>query len=225
MKNYSQIVRKALKLIAEQCPRLTRFCYWAGTSAISLEELGHRISYDIDFHTREALHDVRPILAEIQSNFSGQFEVVQTPDEFGSGFRGVLKLPDGERIIIEVLSNFEDVSDDDLTDSATVPVIKRITLSKYLGDKIQCVAERAEARDLADIWAVLDKFPEMRDIALGYLSEQDALLIAERLLLWNDESVRDDLSAYPDVNPEHAVRTRDLLLRWLKYLNVRREKT
>jgi len=207
---------KALELIAQECPRLARFCYWAGTSAISLEKLGHRSSYDIDFHTREALRDVRPILAEIRSNLSDRFEILQAPDEFGSGFSGVLKLPDGDRVIIEVLSNFEDVPDDDLTDSRTIPAIKRITLLKYLENKIQCVAERTEARDLADIWAVLDKFPEMRKAAFGYLLQQDALLIAERLLLWSDESVRDDLSAYPDVNPEHAVRIRDLLLRWLE---------
>lgn len=29
-------------------------CYWAGTSATALEELGHRESFDLDFHTREA---------------------------------------------------------------------------------------------------------------------------------------------------------------------------
>jgi len=48
MKNYSQRMTNALELIAKECPRLARFCYWAGTSAISLEELGHRSSYDIE---------------------------------------------------------------------------------------------------------------------------------------------------------------------------------
>ncbi len=62
----------------------------------------------------------------------------------------------------------------------------------------------------------------MENIAQHYLSQQDALLIAERLLSWTDESVRDDLSAYPDVHPEHAVSTRDMLLRWLKDLNTGR---
>ena len=217
MKNYRQRVTKALELIAKECPRVARFCYWAGTSAISVEELGHRSSYDIDFHTREALHDVRPILAEIRNNLSDRFEILQSPDEFGSGFRGVLRLPDGDRMMIEVLSNFEDVPDYDLTDSTTMPSIKRITLSKYLENKIQCVAERIEARDLADIHAVLDKFPEMGDAAFGHLLKQDALLIAERLLSWTDESVEDDLSAYPDVNPDHAVSIRDLFLRWLDH--------
>jgi len=32
-------------------------------------------------------------------------------------------------------------------------------------------------RDLADVWAVLDKFPEMKGIAQDCLSQQDALLI------------------------------------------------
>lgn len=213
--NYSQRVTKALRLIAKQCPQFIEFCYWAGTSAISIEELGHRSSYDIDFHTRQALLDIRPILAEFRGNLPDQFELMEAPDKFGSGFRGVLKLPDGDRVTIEVLSNFEDVSDDDLTDSATVPDVKRITLSRYLENKIQCVAERAEARDLVDIRAVLDKFPEMRNIAFDSLLQQDSLLIAERLLLWNDESIKDDLLAYPDVNPDDAVKARDMLLRWL----------
>lgn len=224
MDNYEKIVKSALKLMVERCPRLSTFCYWAGTSAISLEELGHRKSYDLDFHTRRALHDVRPILAEIQNRFSDQFEIVQAPDQFGSGFRGTLRLQSGERITIEVLSNFEDVSDDDLMDSTTIPLIKRITLSKYLGDKIQCVAERMEAKDLVDIRSVLKKFPEMKDKVIHFLSQQDALLIAERLFSWTNKSIEDDLAAYPDADPKDAVEARDLLLKWLKHNENQRGK-
>ena len=208
-------------MISDRCPRLVRSCYWAGTSAISIEELGHRTSLDIDFHTHRALQDVRPILAEMQRNFSEKFRLMMAPDEFGSGFRGILQLPNGEHIVIEVLSNFEDVTADEVTVSKTVPRVKRITLSKYLADKIQCVAERAEARDLVDIRAVLEKFPKMKQNIIRNLLDQDALLLAERLLAWSDESIADDLAAYPDVNPEKAVEARNLLLKWLKDISHR----
>ena len=92
----TELSRVALMLLAERCPRLAKMCYWAGTAAIAIEELHHRQSFDLDFHTRQALYDVRPILAEIQAAFPGDFEVIQAPDEFGSSFQGVLALPDAQ---------------------------------------------------------------------------------------------------------------------------------
>lgn len=212
----NELLKKAIRLLTEGCPRLTALCYWAGTSSISVEELGHRQSFDLDFHTRKALEDVRPILAEIQKAFPGKFEIIQAPDEFGSGFRGVLMLPGGQRITVEVLSNYEDVPEVDLVTSFSVPAIQRISLARYLSDKIQCVAERAEARDLVDILAVVRRHPEMIATARSILAQQDALLLAERLLGWTDEGIEEDLDAYKDVNTCDAIEGRDLLLKWLQ---------
>lgn len=210
-----QQIAEALRLLAERCPRLVKRCYWAGTSAIAMEELGHRRSFDLDFHTRSALDDVRPILAEIQASFPGKVEVVQAPDEFGSGFRVVLSLPKKVKITLEVLSNFEDVGADEIVESKTAPSLRRVTLRRYLADKIQCVVERAEARDLFDIGAVLRQHPELEQVARSILREQDAILFAERCLSWSDEDIEKDLAAYADVNPHVAMEVRDLLLRWL----------
>ena len=212
----TQITQEALKLLGEKCPRLAKTCYWAGTAAIAVEELHHRQSFDLDFHSREALYDIRPVLAEIQAAFPGAFEIVQAPDEFGAGFQGILKLPDGERITVEVLSNYEDVADGDLVQAETSPNMKRVSLHRYLADKIQCAAERAEARDLVDILAVLRKQPTMEDDARRLLVEQDAVLLTERLLAWSDKAIEDDLQAYDDTPAADACEARDLLLRWLK---------
>ncbi len=130
-------------------------------------------------------------------------------------------MPNEEHIVIEVLSNFEDVPVHELTESKTVPRVKRITLSKYIADKIQCVAERVEARDLVDIRAVIDKFPEMKQNIIKNLLDQDPLLLVERLIGWSDESISDDLAAYPDVKPRQAIEARDLLLKWLKEISHR----
>lgn len=211
-----EVSRAALRLIGERCPRLARTCYWAGTAAISIEVLHHRQSFDLDFHTRGALYDVRPILAEIHTAFPGGFEVVQAPDEFGSGFQGVLALPGGERITIEVLSNYEDVPDSDLVDAETSQCMKRISLPRYLADKVQCIVERAEARDLVDILFVLRKNPSMEPLARRLLSEQDAVLLVERLLAWTDADIEEDLLAYDDVATDDALEARDLLLKWIK---------
>ncbi len=205
-----------MRLLVKRCPRIAKLCYWAGTSSIAIEELGHRQSFDLDFHTRKALQDVRPILMEIQDLFPGKFEVVRSPDEFGSGFQGVLRLPGGRKISVEVLSNYEDVSDSDLSVARTLPGLRRVSLRRYLADKIQCVAERTEARDLVDIRAVLRKHRDMQALVKRLLGQQDALLIAERLLAWTDVSIRKDLKAYADVDPEDAVRMRDQLIEWLK---------
>jgi hypothetical protein len=210
------VQRQALRLLGEKCPRLRRLCYWAGSAAMAIEELHHRTSFDLDFHTRQALKNVRPIMSEIQHAFPGQFEVIQAPDEFGSSFRGILTLPGGAQITVEVMSNYEDVLETDLVPSTTAPGILRVSLFRYLADKIQCVAERAEARDLVDILAVLHRHPEMEPLARRLLMEQDALLLAERLLSWTDERITADLEAYVDVSPEEARQTRDMLLQWLK---------
>lgn len=219
----NQIAQNALRLLAARCRRLTGMCYWAGTSSIAIEELGHRESFDLDFHTHKALVDVRPILAELQSEFAESFSVLQTPDEYGSGFSGVLRLPDGEQITIDVLANFDNVPEQDLVAAKTAPGIKRVSLRRYLADKIQCVPERTEARDLIDIAAVLRQHPELQPAARQALEAQDALLVTERLLAWTDAAIAEDLEGYPEVDPKDAGHIRDRLLSWLKTLAHRGE--
>ncbi len=205
-----------LKLIRENCPRLVASCYWAGTSAIALEELHHRRSFDLDFHTRLAHQSTAPLLEEIRAAFPGAFRLLQTPDAFGSGFQGILMLEDGVEVAIEVLSNFEQAEPEDMRQAKTVQGVMRVSLERYLADKIQCVAERMEARDLVDIQAVLSHMPVLQDLARRILREQDALILAERLLSWTDKALADDLVAYPDVNPVDARKARDWLSRELK---------
>jgi len=216
MATQEDIIREAVGLLAERCPRLASLCYWAGTSAIAVEDLRHRQSFDLDFHTCKALQDVRPILAEIQKVFAKDFEIVQAPDEYGSAFRGVLRLPGGERITIEVLANYEDVPDSDLVASRAAVGMRRVSVLKYLADKIQCVVERAEARDLVDIFALLARHPDMEEKAKVLLAEQDAVILAERLLAWTDKAIEKDLAAYSDVKSADAVIARDRLLAWVK---------
>ena len=223
MKNKNRIAQNALRLLASRCPRLTGMCYWAGTSSIAIEELGHRESFDLDFHTHQALVNVSPILAELQSEFADSFSVLQVSDEYGSGFSGVLRLPGDEQITIEVLANFETVPEQDLVNSETAPTIKRVSLRRYLADKIQCVAERAEARDLVDIAAVLQQRPELEPTAWQALAAQDALLITERLQTWTDAAIAADLESYGEVDPKEAGQVRDRLLSWLKTLADREE--
>ena len=183
---------------------------------MALEELRHRQSFDLDFHTRRALVDVRPILAEIERAFPGRFETVAAPDEFGSGFKGILTVAKDQKVTIEVLANYQDVPQSELTSSQTEPKMRRLTRQRFLADKIQCVAERSEARDLVDITALLRRFPELTSRAKELLSEQDAVIVSEKLLAWTDTGIRSDLASYPDVDPTDAQEARDLLLSWLK---------
>ncbi|MCX7016198.1 MAG: nucleotidyl transferase AbiEii/AbiGii toxin family protein [Candidatus Sumerlaeota bacterium] len=209
-------LREALTTLVERCPVLAETVYWAGTSAVSMEELGHRQSLDLDFHTRSALMDVRPILARIRAAFGGDFELIQAPDEFGSGFRGVIRLSRGERVTIEVLSNYQDVPDDQLVASNVVAPLRRVSLTKYLSDKVQCIAERNEARDLVDVCAVLRRRPDLEQLARRRVAEQDGLLMAERLLRWTDAEILSDLKSYRDASLADAQWTRDTFMRWLK---------
>ena len=48
------------------------------------------------------------------------------------------------------------------------------------------------------------------------VGNQDPLLLAERLLAWDDADIERDLAAYEDVEPLDASEMRDLLLSWLK---------
>jgi len=209
------LLKKVLSALVENCGRLREHCYWAGASAIALEELHHRGSFDLDFHTQRALLDVRPILAEILHAFPGGFQVVSGPGELGSGFRGVLRPPASEGVTVEVLSNFEDVPPGDLVQSEIAPGIKRITVKRFLEDKIQCVCERSEARDLVDVMAVLHIHPEMEPDARRMLERQDAVILVERLSAWTETAIREDLTSYRDVDPADALQARDLLLDWL----------
>lgn len=210
------VLRQVLTALTDRCRRLTRTCYWAGASAIALEELHHRGSFDLGFHTQKALADVRPILAEIQQEFPRSFQVVAAPDEFGSGFRGILQLPALEAVTIEVLSNFEDVPSRHLVPSTIAPKMRRITAERFLADKIQCVAERREARDLVDIMVVLKQRPALNAEARRLAAAQDALILVESLVGWTESSLRDHLAAYRDTDPRDAAQGRDLLLGWLR---------
>ncbi len=212
----SESLVEALRLFAEKCPRLVGSCYWAGTASIALEESAHRRSTDLAFHTRRALVDVRSLMAEIQGAFVNALEIVHPPDEFGSGFRGMLTLPTGSRVAVEVFSNCEDVPGSDLVRADLVEGIQRVSLRRYLADKIQCVAERTEARDLVDIYAVPEKRPELSSSARRSVAEQDALILAERLTRWTDDAIDRDLRAYADASPGHARQARDLIESWLK---------
>jgi hypothetical protein len=210
----ARLLREAVRAIASRCPRLIAECYWAGTSAISIEELGHRESFDLDFHSRHAFVDTRPFLAELQRAFPG-LELIQAPDARGSGFSAVMQLED-ERLTLQVFAAFEDVPDRDLVSSSTESAVLRVSLQRYLADKVQCVLERIEARDLVDLRAVLRARPRLRYAFQKAVAEQDALLLAERLLAWTDDAIRDDLLAYPGVDPADAISLRDELLRMLK---------
>jgi hypothetical protein len=210
------VLREVLKALSENCARLRETCYWAGASAISLEELHHRGSFDLDFHTQKALADVRPIMAEIQGAFPGRFELISGPDEFGSGFKGVLRLPGLQAVTVEVLSNFEDVPYSQLVRSTTAPKMRRITLQRFLADKLQCIAERSEARDLVDVAALLRHRPRLTAEAKQIVKSLDALSLAESLTAWSEASIREDLAAYRDVDPGDALYARDLLLGWLR---------
>jgi hypothetical protein len=211
-----QLLRRAVREIAARCPRLVAQCYWAGTSAIALEELGHRESFDLDFHSREALADTRPLLAELEQAFPGRIEVVSAPDRFGGGFSGVLELAAGVPVTVQVFAGFEAVPDGDLIASATAPRLLRVTLRRYLADKVQCVLERLEARDLLDIAAVVARRPALEPAMRAAVAAQDALLLTERLLGWSDAAIRDDLRAYPGVDASAAVAMRDRLLGLLR---------
>jgi hypothetical protein len=98
----------------------------------------------------------------------------------------------------------------------TAPALRRVSLSRYLADKIQCVVERSEARDLVDILAVLRKRPGLEAEARRLLRRQDAVLLVERLLAWSDRAIAKDLRAYDDAPPAQAREARDLLLAWVK---------
>ena len=212
-------LQEALRLLVGKCPRLVASCYWAGTSAIAIEELSHRQSFDLGFHTIRALQDVRPILAEMRAVFQDDLQVVQAPDEFGSGFRASLRLRTGAVVALEVLSNYEDVSSNAFVESTTHPALRRVTLERYLADKIQCIVERAEARDLVDINAVLRAHPELETVALNNLAVHDAVLMVERLQNWTPAALKDDLSAYKDVDPTDAITMRDTLLEWIQLMD------
>lgn len=217
----ARLLGEAVRAIASRCPRLIAECYWAGTSAIALEEISHRESFDLDFHSRHAFVDTRPFLAELQRAFPDSLELIEAPDARGSGFSAVIQLED-ERLTLQVFAAFEDVPDRDLVRSSTEAAVFRVSLQRYLADKVQCVVERIEARDLVDIRAVLRARPRLRYSFQKAVAAQDALLLAERLLGWTDEAIREDLLAYPGVDPADAISMRDELLRLLKTEEVPR---
>jgi hypothetical protein len=206
---------EVLALLAARCPRLLKACYWSGTSPIILEETHHRQSYDIDLHTLRALRDVRPLQAELQRGLGKDYRVLSAPDSLGSGFRGSLDVASGNQIVIEVLASFESPKKTDLIASRLVPAWRRVGLRRYTLDKLQCVVERAEARDLVDLQVMFRYRPELAALAQSRIAELDQLLLAERLLSWSDGALANDLKAYPGVDWQIAARARDQLLDWL----------
>jgi predicted nucleotidyltransferase component of viral defense system len=122
-------------------------------------------------------------------------------------------------MLIEVLSNFDDVSKEDLSEAKIVKGVKRVSLNKYLRDKLQCLCERTEARDLADIFAVLQKFPKLVNFAHQCLLQIDLVLLSQRLLDWNDEALKSDLLKYNDIKFDEVKAMRDKMLAWIKEIS------
>ena len=58
--------------------------------------------------------------------------------------------------------------------------------------------------------------PRVQSTIKELLAGQDAVLLTERLQAWTDDALEKDLQAYMDVDPEDAIRMRDLILEWLK---------
>lgn len=139
-------LQSTLTELISRCPKIRQDCYWAGTSAIALEELQHRDSFDLDLHTIHALADVRPMLSEIQIAFTDRLTLIEAPNPYGSGFQGSIQLDSGAELTLQVMANFEEVPLDQLVPSRLVPGIRRVGLAKYLRDKLTCLVERAEAR-------------------------------------------------------------------------------
>ena len=125
-------------------------------------------------------------------------------------------MPSGEELALEVLSNFEDVPASQLTKSKLAPDIRRISLPKYLHDKVQYLVERNEAQDLADIGAILKKFPAMQNQTQIFVLKQDTLLLTERLLNWQEEDLRTELAIYGPDLLEQALDAKIPLLSWIK---------
>ena len=133
-RNLDSVQIQALRLLVKKCPRLRTSCYWAGASSIALEELHHRQSFDLDFHTKRALLDVRPILTEIKEAFPNRFEIVSQP-ELTAAAKDMLKNHDALLITERLLS----WSDQDI----------REDLSLYLDVNPN---DAVEARDLILSW-------------------------------------------------------------------------
>jgi hypothetical protein len=209
------LLQRTLQELVVACPSLPKQCYWAGTSAIALEELRHRDSFDLDLHTVHALEDVRPLLTEIQQAFPSRFTLLETPNPYGSGFQGVILVEDGSQLTVQVMANFEDIPADQLVPSQLVPGIRRVGLAKYLRDKLTCLVERAESRDLVDVMAVVTHRESLKGLARRTLASLDEVLLVERLLSWSDDAIARDLKVYPELDPRTACQARDLLLEWL----------
>ncbi len=202
-----------MKEVVARCPRLARACYWAGTAAIAVEELHHRRSFDLDLHTHRALIDVRPLLAEVELAFGSACNVLRAPDEFGDGFAAVIEYRPRKRIVLEVLSNYRDVEPGQLAPSKAVPGLMRVSLRRYLDDKVQCLIDRTEARDLVDIHAALAAQPRLRSALRAALRAQDGILLLQRMEAWTPASLKADLAAYRDIDPSVALSMRNEIVR------------
>ena len=77
---------------------------------------------------------------------------------------------------MEVRSSYQDTKPWELVVATLVPAFRRITLRRYVEDKVQCIVERAEARDLIDLRATLTLRPELESFIKQAVAEQDALL-------------------------------------------------
>ena len=53
--------------------------------------------------------------------------------------------------------------------------MRRVSLERYLADKVQCLVERAEARDLVDVLAVIRHTYALRASLRRLVMAQDAL--------------------------------------------------
>ncbi len=139
-------------------------CHLGGGAALSGAHLAHRLSRDIDlfFHQADDHRALVRALPEIARECGVQIELTR---DAGSFVRGVLKLPGGEHLEVDLVH--EPAPDLD----APAPVLEGIAIEPWVdlrASKLTCILSRSEPRDLVDL-LFLERagFPPDRDLPLA----------------------------------------------------------
>lgn len=158
-KDYVHLMQQALSEIAEAIPKSHEKLYLGGTAPVSIRHLRHAISLDLDFHTNQALAPTSLEARSLKKHFKGRLEWFEADHEFGI-FRGAIDSGEidqnGGKILIEIdlFSHFEDTPNELLEDGGTWSKFKTTSLHAYLKNKVTCLEERAEAKDLYHLYCL-----------------------------------------------------------------------
>jgi len=186
--DYKATIQQSVTEVVTAAPELAKTCYLSGTMPVTVIDQPFAMSIDMDWRTKKTHQSPSGIVKTLADTLGDRFEVEEADREFGI-YRAIIRpaKKGGVLMSLDLFSSFEPAKT-----LRTFPVtgVSAESFADYLANKVACLTERMEVKDLFHLCALTKNPKTARDTwdAIGDGIGADEL--AERIIM-----AKDDLSS------------------------------